>query len=493
MRLALVTALIAGAASPALGASVGKRSESLKERSTATTAAAWASSSDGAYKLSSWQAPVQGTGSPGSYSTWSFTVNDGSSGHKQTVKGFGAAVTDATVSVFNGLSSASQTSLLNSLLTSSGAGFSLFRHTIASSDLSADPAYTYDDNGGSVDTSLSGFNLGDRGTAMAKLMAKMKTVNSAVSFLGSPWSPPGWMKLNNVIDGTTTNNNINHAYYSEWAQYFVKYLQQYQSLGAPIDAITIQNEPLNSNAGFPTCYIYDSEAGSFIQNNLGPALKSAGLSTQIWAYDHNTDQPQYPKDVIAAASSYVGGVAWHCYASSLDWTVLTSFHNSYPNVPQYMTECWTSPQTGWDWAASFTMGPLQNWAQGAMAWTLGSDTSYGPHLSGSGACTTCRGLFEVDTAAGTYSFAIDYYMMAQFSKYIPRGAIILAGTGSYTYSDGTGLESVASLNPDGTRTIVFLNKFNNDVYITTTLSGSSQTWSGLVYKNSVTTWTLPSA
>ncbi|KAI1327740.1 glycoside hydrolase family 30 protein [Xylariaceae sp. FL0255] len=482
MRSALVTALIAGSAPAALAAPT-------EEKRTVTTAAAYASSSDGVYKLSSWQAPVQGTGSPGSYSTWSFTVNDGSSGYKQTVKGFGAAVTDATVAVFNDLSSSSLSTLLNTLLTTSGADFSLFRHTIAASDLSAAPAYTYDDNNGNVDTSLSSFNLGDRGTAMAQLMAKMKSVNSGISFLGSPWSPPGWMKLNGVITGTTTNNNINENYYSEWAQYFIDYIKAYASLGATIDQITIQNEPLNSQSTYPTCYIYDYEAGPFIQNNLGPALKSAGLATQVWAYDHNTDQPGYPETVVADASAYVGGVAWHCYANPLDWSVLTSFHNSYPNVPQYMTECWTSPQTSWDWAANFTMGPLQNWAEGAMAWTLGTDTNYGPHFTGG--CSTCRGLVVVDTSSDTYSFAIDYYMMAQFSKYIPKGAIILSGTGSYTYADDTGLESVASLNPDGSRTVVFLNKFANDVYITVTMSGSGQTWSGLVYSLSTTTWVLP--
>ena len=170
--------------------------------------------------------------------------------------------------------------------------------------------------------------------------------------------------------------------------------------------------------------------------------------------------------------------------------MLTDFHNKHPNVAQYMTECWTSPSTGWSQAADFTMGPLQNWASGALAWTLGSDTNYGPHLSGDGPCPTCRGLVVVDTAAGTYDFAIDYYMIGQFSKFIPKGATVLAGTGSYTYDDGTGLQSVASLNPDGSKTVVMTNKFGNDIYVTVSLKSGAQ-WSGRVYKNSVVTWTLP--
>lgn len=201
------------------------------------------------------------------------------------------------------------------------------------------------------------------------------------------------------------------------------------------------------------------------------------------------DVPSYPQTVLDEASSYVGAVAWHCYADPIDWTVLTDFHNTNPTVDQYMTECWTSPETGWSQAADFTMGPLQNWARGALAWTLGSDTAYGPHLS-TGGCTTCRGLVVVDTSAKTYEFAIDYYMMAQFSKFMPSGATVLSGSGSYTYSDGTGLQSVATLNPDGTRTVVMTNKFSNDIYVTVTLESGAE-WSGRVYENSVVTWVLP--
>ncbi|KAJ4391022.1 Endo-1,6-beta-D-glucanase neg1 [Gnomoniopsis smithogilvyi] len=453
------------------------------------TAASYCSSSDGTYALTSFDAPVSGTGDASNLSTWQLSVDDTSSGYKQKITGFGAAVTDATVAVFNSLSDDKLSELLDTLLTSSGADFGLLRHTIGSSDLSADPAYSYDDNGGNVDTSGSGFNLGDRGYAMAGLLAKMRSIKSSLTILGSPWSAPGWMKLNGVLSGTTVNNNLNPDYRSNLADYFVDYLKAYAGAGATIDAISIQNEPLYSTAGYPTMYVYADESGDIISQNVGPALRNAGLDTQVWAYDHNTDVPDYPQTVLNEASSYVPAVAWHCYANPLDWSVLTDFHANNTDILQYMTECWTSPETSWYQAADFTMGPLQNWASGAMAWTLGSDTSYGPHLS-SGGCTTCRGLVVVDTSAGTYSLAIDYYMMAQFSKFIPTGATILDGTGSYTYGDGTGIQSVASLNPDGSKTVVITNKFGNDVYVTVSLE-SGKTWSGRVYQNSVVTWVLP--
>ncbi|KAL1838367.1 hypothetical protein VTK73DRAFT_4348 [Phialemonium thermophilum] len=377
-------------------------------------------------------------------------------------------------------------------MTADGVNFSLLRHTVGASDLSGDPAYTYDDNGGNADPSFAGFNLGDRGNAMAALLRDMKALRPDATILGTPWGPPAWMQVDRKLVGSTTNNQLDHAYAAQFGQYFVKYLQAYQKAGVRIDAITIQNEPLNNNGGMPSLVIQADESAGLIHDNVGPALRGAGFDTQIWAWDHNTDVASYPQTVLNGASQYVSAVAWHCYANPLNWTVLTAFHQANPGVAQYMTECWTSPSTPWNQAAGFTMGPLQNWASGAIAWTLGTDTNYGPHLSGAGACTTCRGLVTVDAGRGTYSFQVDYYMLGQFSKFIPKGATVLSGSGSWTYADGTGLESVATVNPDGSRTVVIENKFGNDIYVTLTTK-SGQTWSGRVYKNSVVTWLLPAA
>ncbi|KAJ5623420.1 beta-1-6-glucanase [Penicillium lividum] len=472
-------------------------SYALEKRASAS---AYSSNSAGNYKLSSIAAPVQGAGDPGSSSTWKLSIDDTSSGHKQTIVGFGGAVTDATVTSFNTLSSSELQDLLNELMTDSGANFALMRHTIGASDLSGDPAYTYDDNGGSPDTSLSGFNLGDRGTAMAKMLASMKSLQSDLKIFGSPWSAPGWMKMNGVIDGNTTDNNLddgylnggtaNSGYASAFADYFVKYIQAYQDLGVSIDAITIQNEPLNSQSGYPTMYVYAEESAELIQNYVGPALADAGLDTTVWAYDHNTDVPSYPQTVIDDAGKYVDSVAWHCYATDVDWTVLSTFHNSNPSIDQYMTECWTPSSGSWNQAADFTMGPLQNWASGVTAWTLGTNSDDGPHLS-SGGCDTCTGLVTINTD-GSYTFQTAYYMIAQFSKFIPTGAIVLNGTGSYTYSSGGGVQSVASLNPDGTRSVVIENLFDNDIYVTLTTE-SGEEWSGDIPSESVTTWVLPAS
>lgn len=135
------------------------------------------------------------------------------------------------------------------------------------------------------------------------------------------------------------------------------------------------------------------------------------------------------------------------------------------------------------------MGPLQNWAAGAIGWTLGTTTTYGPHLPGG--CNTCRGIIEVDITAGTYVKTLDYYFFGQFSKFIQRGSTALATTGSYDFNPGSGIQVVAFLNADKTRTLVIYNGFGNNVYVTVAFKGG-ETWSGPLYFYSVTTWLLPS-
>lgn len=245
--------------------------------------AAFVSSADGQYKLSPGTSPIEGAGNPGSASTWKLNVDDTAAGRKQQVTGFGAAITDATVSVINALSGDQRTAALADLFSADGLGFSLMRHTIASSDLSGN-VYTYEDNQGQ-------FNLGGSGWAMAGLIRDIKGVQSSLTLLGSVWSPPGFMKLNGVASGTTVNNNLNHDYVNAWAQYFVQYIQAYNGAGATVDAVTIQNEPLNSQDGYPTMYVFADEAAALIRDNLKPALANAGLATEIWAYDHNTGMP----------------------------------------------------------------------------------------------------------------------------------------------------------------------------------------------------------
>lgn len=109
--------------------------------------------------------------------------------------------------------------------------------------------------------------------------------------------------------GSNVNNSLNMKYAYSFGQYFVKYIEAFRAGGIDVDAITIQNEPLNSNPGYPTMIINASQSTELIQNHVGPALKKAHIDTQIWAYDHNTGKP-YPRAPRSATNQLYQTKRW---------------------------------------------------------------------------------------------------------------------------------------------------------------------------------------
>ena len=110
--------------------------------------------------------------------------------------GFGHAWTDSTVQVFNELEPALRAQVMQDLFGQDGNNMGFMRHTIGSSDLSAN-AYSYDDNGpgfnlGKPDPTLANFALGPYGTRMVEYLAMMGDVKGDVFLYGAPWSLPGW-------------------------------------------------------------------------------------------------------------------------------------------------------------------------------------------------------------------------------------------------------------------------------------------------------------
>ena len=63
--------------------------------------------------------------------------------------------------------------------------------------------------------------------------------------MGSPWSPPPWMKT----PADSRGGRLKPEFYAAYARYFIKYIEGMKAEGIRIDAITLQNrEPLKSNS-----------------------------------------------------------------------------------------------------------------------------------------------------------------------------------------------------------------------------------------------------
>ena len=84
--------------------------------------------------------------------------------------------------------------------------------------------------------------------------------------MGTPWTPPPWMKDN----GAYSQGWLQSQYYAAYAQYFVKYLQGYQAQGVPVDYVTVQNEP-TCCGGYPSAQWNGAGLAYFTKTNLLPA------------------------------------------------------------------------------------------------------------------------------------------------------------------------------------------------------------------------------
>lgn len=371
----------------------------------------------------------------------------------QSVDGFGYTLTGGSAEMINSLNASKKAELLQELFGTSATSISVsyLRISIGASDLNATP-FTYDDMpAGQTDPSLTNFSLAPDMTHVIPLLKEILAINPNIKILGSPWSPPVWMKDN----GSFTGGSLRPVYYAAYAQYFVKYIQQMKAQGITIDAITPQNEPLHPGNN-PSLLMTAPQQADFIKNNLGPAFQAANISTKIIIYDHNCDRPDYPISILndAAAKSFINGSAFHLYAG--DISALSEVRNAHPDKALYFTEQWTAAtgSFGGDlkWhLKNVVIGSMRNWSRNALEWNLANNSAFGPHTPGG--CDACKGAITVDNNSN-YTRNVSYYIIAHASKFVPQNSVRIASTANST------LNNVAFKTPGGKHVLIVENDAN---------------------------------
>lgn len=393
----------------------------------------------------------------------------------QTVDGFGYTLTGGSADVINQLNVSKKSALLQELFGTgeNSIGISYLRISIGASDLNAAP-FTYNDLAtGETDLTLAKFSLDKDRAGVIALLKEILAINPKILILATPWSAPLWMKDKDSFIG----GRLQIQYYDVYAKYFVKYIQQMKAEGITIDAITPQNEPLHDGNN-PSMYMSALEQTNFIKNNLGPAFKAAGITTKIIAYDHNCDNPNYPKAILADADAfpYVDGSAFHLYAG--DISALSNVYNSYPTKNVYFTEQWTSSagefagDLKWH-VRNVIIGSMRNYSKNALEWNLANNGAFEPHTAGG--CNMCKGALTV-TTSDTFQRNVAYYIIAHASKFVPAGSIRIDSNSSGN------LQNVAFITPSGSKVLIVENdgtaneifniKFNGK-WVTTSLDGGS--------------------
>jgi glucosylceramidase len=367
----------------------------------------------------------------------------------QEMDGFGFALTGGSATLINKLPCSKRDALLNELFStgSNSIGLSYLRISIGASDLDA-KVFSYDDlPEGATDINLNNFNLAPDKADLIPVLKSILKLNPKIKIMGSPWSAPVWMKDNKKSVG----GSLLPEYYDVYARYFVRYITEMKSEGIPIDAITIQNEPLYGGNN-PSMVMPAVAQRDFIKNNLGPAFKTAGITTKIILYDHNCDHPEYATSILddEDAAKYVDGSGFHLYGG--DISALTEVHKAHPGKSVYFTEQWVGgpskfgAELKW-YVENIIIGAPRNWSKNVIAWNLASDSLYNPHTPGG--CTSCEGAL---TIGQEITRNVSYYIVAHASKFVPAGSVRIS---SGTLPD---LPNVAYLTPDGRKVLIVLNK-----------------------------------
>ena len=366
----------------------------------------------------------------------------------QTVDGFGYTLTGGSAYLINRLSATQKSSLLQELFGSgdNSIAVSYLRISIGASDLSQE-VFSYNDLPvGQTDVNLTNFSLSKDTVDLIPLLKEILLINPNIKIMGSPWSPPVWMKDN----GSSIGGSLQPQYYSVYAQYFVKYLQAMKAKGITVDAITPQNEPQHGGNN-PSMVMSALQQADFIKSHLGPAFRSFAISTKIILWDHNCDNPTYPITILndAAAKSFVDGSAFHLYNG--DISALSTVHAAHPDKNLYFTEQWTGANGSFDgdlkWhVRNVIIGSMKNWSKVALEWNLANDGGYNPHTPGG--CTECKGAITLD---GAINRNVGYYIIAHASKFVPPGSVRIEST------NVGNIFNAAFKIPDGRKVLIAVN------------------------------------
>ncbi|MEH3111876.1 glycoside hydrolase family 30 protein [Pedobacter terrae] len=369
----------------------------------------------------------------------------------QSIDGFGYALTGGSAQHIVKMSAPARATLLKELFATNGnhIGVSYIRLSIGASDLN-EKVFSYNDlPEGETDLEQAKFDLGPDKADVISVMKEILAINPKIKIMGSPWSPPLWMKTTYDARG----GMLKPVYYAAYAKYFVRYVQEMRKEGIPIDAITVQNEPLHPGNN-PSLFMAAPDQALFVKQFLGPAFVKANIRTKIIIYDHNADRPDYPISILddPEAKKYIEGSAFHLYGGKIE--ALTDVHNAHPDKNIYFSEQMVVEEPDATTiniinpVTRLIIGATRNWAKNVLEWNLAADWENKPYTD-RGGCSMCQGAVTIN--GDHYNRNLAYFSIAHASKFVRPGSVRIA---SY---EPDGLANVAFKTPDGKYVLIVAN------------------------------------
>lgn len=415
----------------------------------------------------------------------SLTVNP--SDRRQKILGFGGAFTEASAINWLSLEPSAREEVLHLYFDApekGGNGYVLGRVHINSCDFSPKP-YTFDDTEDDADLKHFDSDVShDAKSMLPFIKAASERISQSYSSLryspklqiiGSPWSPPAWMKVSHSEKRETSMfwsakpMGLNPKYSRTWAEYISKFVSAYRRHGVQVWAITAQNEP-GFTGPWESCVFSPRNESIWIRNHLGPVLRRDHPDLKILAFDHNKDkvvkwaEEMYKAD-DGATAKFVDGLAVHWYGGSWFENLQRTREIGGPNKLIVSTEASNCNGVAWGgqkleerWAraealAYDILGDLSAGASAWLDWNLLLDPSGGPtHVP----TTSCDASVIADAQRKlgqdkTVVIQPSYYYIGHISRFVPPNSTLIGLT---VGKDITIPKSLTTTNK------VLLQKFN---------------------------------
>lgn len=384
----------------------------------------------------------------------------------QTVLGFGGALTEAAGAVYAKLSAEKQQKLIDSYYGPTGLRYTLGRCALDSCDFCID---SYSADPYEEDTALKQFSLKRNAQFVFPLLDAVKQRENNLWLMLSPWSPPAYMK-------STGERNHGGAllaqYRTRWAEYLCRYLTEYQKLGYPVSALSVQNEP-NAVQPWESCVYSAQEEQIFLRDYLLPALHRNGLqNVMLTVWDHNKERLFDRVDAIcsdAAANAAVGAAGFHWYSGD-HFQALELVRRKYPDKLLIFTEgcieySHASRGSQLQNARRYAREMLKGFNAGLNAfldWNILLDDSGGPNHKQN----FCDAPVMASRDFSDLNYNLSYYYIGHFSRFIRPGALRLGVT---CYTEKLGF--AAFRNSNGSIAAVVLNQTEIEVPYCIRLNG----------------------
>lgn len=381
---------------------------------------------------------------------------------RQQVIGFGGALTESSAYVFAGMPPDVQDQVMRLCFGGAAQGgnaYSLCRTHIQSCDFSlGNYAYVRP-----FDRQLTSFSIDRDRQLLLPFIQCALAANPALELFASPWSPPGFMKTNRLMNG---GGRLRERFYDAWARLLARYVSAYAREGVQVGRLSIQNEPM-ARQTWDSCLFTPEEEAAFAVGHLRPALDAAGHEdVKLFAWDHNTDRLLDRVDAVFAypgAAEAFDGVAFHWYAGD-HFEQVEAVAAAHPTKELLFTEgcveysrdvlCEATQERKAEQYAHALIGHLNAGAQGFIDWNVLLDERGGPNHVGN----FCEAPLMFDRAEGRLVVNRSFHYLGHVSRFVRPGARRFLVSRS-----ASDLECAGFVNPEGDRVLVVLNRTDHTV------------------------------